>query len=504
MGLKSIKISNDETLNSLLANARSRIQCGKLISSNWSTLNTIIPMYVLGSAVDVRLKFNFLIVLLKNYMCRCKNKRTTYVVKSYNGSHLAEDDGFHQSAVHIEILDDELHQSAICSFFVWYSRFKLTSCTAAVNVVGIRNFKKEFENAFDGPVVVRTTKQGGSEGSKRAFMRLCMKEYRNNISEADLIKMERQGKRRVKAMRFPSSGNPQRTSLLLICTWPNQGEPLFSCSSAINGLTTSKDHTSVQINCGHLVESSQCTRQLFNSLKTFLNERLLKDNFLGVIQLEIMTGSTHPFIRDVDGLVHLISWQRAPKNGEGSPGGIKGGSTDFHSSIVVVSVDDVDIRMMLSKRAEASSSTSNNENVMMSLNEPVYETKRKSNIQTYLEHNEGTGVQHLALVTGDIFRTLKEMRKRSDVGGLEFMSAHHRRTLLQIFTKPVGDNVDSIANRKLPTIWYAIEHLLRIQSKSGDTFFLLLEPDSVGSLPRHAPPAGHAFGLNDSYVVPLS
>ncbi|GKF23354.1 hypothetical protein Tco_0075676, partial [Tanacetum coccineum] len=40
--------------------------------------------------------------------------------------------------------------------------------------------------------------------------------------EADLIKMERRGKRRVKAMRFPSSGNPRTTSLCLRRTWPNQ------------------------------------------------------------------------------------------------------------------------------------------------------------------------------------------------------------------------------------------------------------------------------------------
>nr|GEX07043.1 hypothetical protein [Tanacetum cinerariifolium] len=57
-----------------------------------------------------------------------------------------------------EILDDGLNQSAICSFFVWYSRFKLTSCVAAVNTVSIRNFKKEFANAFDGPVTVHTAK----------------------------------------------------------------------------------------------------------------------------------------------------------------------------------------------------------------------------------------------------------------------------------------------------------------------------------------------------------
>ncbi|PWA65788.1 4-hydroxyphenylpyruvate dioxygenase [Artemisia annua] len=115
----------------------------------------------------------------------------------------------------------------------------------------------------------------------------------------------------------------------------------------------------------------------------------------------------------------------------------------------------------------------NNENVLIPMNEPVYGTKRKSQIQTYLEHNEGAGVQHLALASEDIFRTLREMRKRSGVGGFEFMPAppptYYRNlkkrvgdvlsdeqineceelgilvdrddqgTLLQIFTKPVGD-----------------------------------------------------------------
>ncbi|KAI3457687.1 hypothetical protein Pfo_014350 [Paulownia fortunei] len=115
----------------------------------------------------------------------------------------------------------------------------------------------------------------------------------------------------------------------------------------------------------------------------------------------------------------------------------------------------------------------NEENVLLPLNEPVFGTKRKSQIQTYLEHNEGAGVQHLALVSEDIFRTLREMRKRSGVGGFEFMPSppptYYRNlksragdvltdeqieecenlgilvdrddqgTLLQIFTKPVGD-----------------------------------------------------------------
>ncbi|KAB5568414.1 hypothetical protein DKX38_002207 [Salix brachista] len=115
----------------------------------------------------------------------------------------------------------------------------------------------------------------------------------------------------------------------------------------------------------------------------------------------------------------------------------------------------------------------NEEMVLFPMNEPVFGTKRKSQIQTYLEHNEGAGVQHLALVTEDIFRTLREMRKRSAVGGFEFMPSppptyyknlksragdvlsdeqikeceelgilvdrDDQGTLLQIFTKPVGD-----------------------------------------------------------------
>eukprot|EP00252_Welwitschia_mirabilis_P000880 TRINITY_DN1086_c0_g1_i1.p1 TRINITY_DN1086_c0_g1~~TRINITY_DN1086_c0_g1_i1.p1 ORF type:complete len:434 (+),score=30.41 TRINITY_DN1086_c0_g1_i1:57-1358(+) len=115
----------------------------------------------------------------------------------------------------------------------------------------------------------------------------------------------------------------------------------------------------------------------------------------------------------------------------------------------------------------------NNEMVLVPMNEPVFGTKRKSQIQTYLEHNEGPGLQHLALMCSDIFHTLKEMRNRSYVGGFEFMpkppptyyknlrkraadiltekqmedcedlgilvDRDDQGVLLQIFTKPLGD-----------------------------------------------------------------
>ncbi|XP_062112596.1 4-hydroxyphenylpyruvate dioxygenase-like, partial [Humulus lupulus] len=117
----------------------------------------------------------------------------------------------------------------------------------------------------------------------------------------------------------------------------------------------------------------------------------------------------------------------------------------------------------------------NDERVIIPMNEPVYGTKRRSQIQTFLEHNEGAGVQNLALVSDDIFSTLREMRQRSALGGFEFMPSpspmyyknlknragdvltetqikeceefvvlvdrDHEGTLLQIFTKPLGDRL---------------------------------------------------------------
>lgn len=64
---------------------------------------------------------------------------------------------------------------------------------------------------------------------------------------------------------------------------------------------------------------------------------------------------------------------------------------------------------------------SNNEFVILPVNEPTFGTLRKSQIQTYLEQNEGPGLQHLALKSDDIFSTLRQMRQRSAQGGFDFM-----------------------------------------------------------------------------------
>jgi 4-hydroxyphenylpyruvate dioxygenase len=66
---------------------------------------------------------------------------------------------------------------------------------------------------------------------------------------------------------------------------------------------------------------------------------------------------------------------------------------------------------------------SNNEFILMPVNEPTFGTPRKSQIQNFLEHNSGAGVQHIAVKTDDIFRTMREMKSRSACGGFDFMPA---------------------------------------------------------------------------------
>lgn len=116
---------------------------------------------------------------------------------------------------------------------------------------------------------------------------------------------------------------------------------------------------------------------------------------------------------------------------------------------------------------------SNNEMVILPINEPTFGTPRKSQIQTYLEQNEGPGLQHLALKSDDIVSTLRKMRRVSPCGGFDFMPpldpSYYRKlpeklgdaltaqqykdieelgiladkddqgVLLQIFSKPLGD-----------------------------------------------------------------
>ncbi len=116
---------------------------------------------------------------------------------------------------------------------------------------------------------------------------------------------------------------------------------------------------------------------------------------------------------------------------------------------------------LLSKVVRSEKSTIKNP-----INEP-YEGEKKSQIEEYIEQYHGTGVQHIAIQTGDIIHTIRTLRKN----GVEFLNvpdtyydALRQRDdinikenidelqqlkilcdnesggyLLQLFTKPIGD-----------------------------------------------------------------
>jgi 4-hydroxyphenylpyruvate dioxygenase len=123
-----------------------------------------------------------------------------------------------------------------------------------------------------------------------------------------------------------------------------------------------------------------------------------------------------------------------------------------------------------------------NDRIKFPINEPA-SGKKKSQIEEYLDFYGGPGVQHLALATDDIIRTVTTLRDR----GVEFLStptSYYRELqervgtidepvdvleslgilvdrdpdgyLLQIFTKPVEDR---------PTLFYEI-----IQRKGAKSF----------------------------------
>jgi len=127
------------------------------------------------------------------------------------------------------------------------------------------------------------------------------------------------------------------------------------------------------------------------------------------------------------------------------------------------------------------------------INEPA-EGKKKSQIEEYLEYYEGEGVQHIAVATKDIVKTVTELKSR----GVEFLSAppeayydmmpqrvgkideeislleslgilvdcDEEGYLLQIFTKPIEDR---------PTLFFEIIQRKGAQSFGAGNFKALFE-----------------------------
>lgn len=147
----------------------------------------------------------------------------------------------------------------------------------------------------------------------------------------------------------------------------------------------------------------------------------------------------------------------------------------------LISFDDEDISTEYSSLMSKVMSNGN-ERIKFPINEPA-QGKKKSQIEEYLEFYGGPGVQHVAMETGDIVRTVRALRDR----GVEFLTVppsyydtlldrvgkidedleplrelgilvdrDDEGYLLQLFTKPVQDR---------PTLFYEI-----IQRKGARSF----------------------------------
>ena len=98
------------------------------------------------------------------------------------------------------------------------------------------------------------------------------------------------------------------------------------------------------------------------------------------------------------------------------------------------------------------------------INEPA-EGKKKSQIEEFLDFYEGPGVQHIALLTGDIIKTVKELKGR----GLEFL--HVPTTYYEELENRVGkidepvDQLEDLGIGNFKDLFQAIE---REQDKRGN------------------------------------
>jgi len=147
----------------------------------------------------------------------------------------------------------------------------------------------------------------------------------------------------------------------------------------------------------------------------------------------------------------------------------------------ILSFDDADISTEYSALMSKVMSNGNGF-VKFPINEPA-EGKKKSQVEEYLEYYNGEGVQHVALATNDIVKTVMELRERgveflqvpttyyddllSRVGHIDedlaplkelgiLVDRDNEGYLLQLFTKPVEDR---------PTLFFEI-----IQRKGAQSF----------------------------------
>jgi len=156
-----------------------------------------------------------------------------------------------------------------------------------------------------------------------------------------------------------------------------------------------------------------------------------------------------------------------------------------------ITFDDKDISTEFTALRSKVVSSKNNR-VTFPINEPA-EGRRKSQIQEYIDFNKGAGVQHIAMITGDIISTVRQLREngveflnvpdtyyesltdrvgsiREDIRALQELRILVDRDddgyLLQIFTKPVEDR---------PTLFFEVIQRRGCQGFGKGNFKALFE-----------------------------
>jgi len=168
---------------------------------------------------------------------------------------------------------------------------------------------------------------------------------------------------------------------------------------------------------------------------------------------------------------------------------------DFYAKVMgfsqLVSFDDKDISTEYTALMSKVMSNGNGR-IKFPINEPA-KGKKKSQIEEYIDFYQGSGVQHVAMATDDIIKTVAELRERGvefltvpsayyatllnrvgkideDFKSLEYLGILVDRDdegyLLQIFTKPVEDR---------PTVFYEIIERKGARSFGKGNFKALFE-----------------------------
>jgi 4-hydroxyphenylpyruvate dioxygenase len=119
--------------------------------------------------------------------------------------------------------------------------------------------------------------------------------------------------------------------------------------------------------------------------------------------------------------------------------------------------------------------TDDDENIKMPINEPAHGL-RKSQIQEYLEYNQGDGIQHVALSTNNIIDAVASLKKR----GVEFLDIPNKyydnlKTRLALSKKIINEDLQSLKEYKILVDFDENGYLLQIFTKpimSKPTLFI--------------------------------